>query len=321
MRKYVLFLSLLFCLLIPHITGGEEIHPSIKTDQDFYNIGDLITLSFELKGRDYDLTETEEDYLLPFEVSIKESNYDKKRDVTTFLIKGRVFKVGEFTIPPVQLIDAKGVILESSPTLVTIKSLIDSTEGAEAKINDIKPQVEIDESRPVWLFILVVIIVVLIIILYYIMRKKKSALVQETEVEIDPYIEAMEELKRIETLNLLKENDIKEHYSLISDLLRTYVGKIFNINALEMTSFETMAALKNKKIEDETGLGDFLNSCDMVKFAKYQAPLLDAKVLAGKAKKIIEEYHDHLTVKNSPGGINDQSVLIKSGIENDEISG
>ena len=320
MRKYVPFLCFLFCLLIPNITGSEEIYPSIKADRDFYNIGDLITLSFELKGRGYDLTEMGEDYLLPFEVSRKESNYDEKRDVTIFLIKGRIFKVGKFTIPPLKLIDAKGVTFESSPTLVTIESLIDSTEGTEVKINDIKPQVEIDESRSVWLFILVVIIVVLIIMLYYIRRKKNTLIAREIEVEIDPYIEAIDELKRIEGLNLLKENNIKEHYSLISDLLRTYVGKIFNINALEMTTFETIAALKKKNIEDETDLGGFLNSCDMVKFAKYQAPLLDAKVLAGKAKKIIEEYHDHLTVKNSPDGLNDQSVLIKSGIENDEIS-
>ncbi len=321
MRKTVLLLCLLLYMLIPGFAVSEEVHPAGKADRDFYNIGDPITLSFELKGRGYRSAEMGEDYLLPFEVSGKESHYDEKRDITIFKIRGSIFKIGEFTIPPIKLMTEKGDKVESSPVVVIIKSLIDGADGGEDGIKDIKPQVEIDESRPVRLLIPTVIIAGLII-LYFVLRKKKAPIASEPEVETDPYNEAIEELRRVEGLNLIKENNIKEHYSLVSDLLRTYLGKIFNINALEMTTFEIMDSLKKRNIEDETGLGSFLNSCDMVKFAKYKAPILDANALAGKARKIIDEYNSRWNMKKSPDDTNGRSDLTKSKTgENYDISG
>jgi len=313
LKRSLIFL-LLFSLLVPAAADCGQLHPSLKADRDFYNIGDPITLSLELKGKGHQLQEMEGGALLPFEISGTEKVYDNNRGLTVFYIRGAVFNVGEFEIPPLRFIDEKGSITESSPIMVTIASLIENTGVAEAGIKDIKPQVEIDEGRALWPFsVPLMLIAALIAGLLYMRRKKRAPVARELKVEKEPYLEAMDELRRIEELDLLKSGKIREHYSLISDLVRRFTGRVYGINSMEMTTSEITSGLEKKKIEDLSGLGSFLYSCDMVKFAKYDAPVLDASALAGRAGAVIESLR--ADISSNPDGGNHGGPPVSAGPE------
>ena len=82
----------------------------------------------------------------------------------------------------------------------------------------------------------------------------------------------------IEAINKLKANskaqeDEKEYYIHLTDILRTYIQNRFKINALEMTSSEIINMLQEYTPNEIEEIRTVLNTADLVKFAKYQTTL------------------------------------------------
>ena len=102
----------------------------------------------------------------------------------------------------------------------------------------------------------------------------------------------MEELAR---QHYPEEGKFKLFYSGLSDIVRHYLEDQIHIKAPEMTTEEFLNSLKNSsalKFEHKQVLKDFLNGCDMVKFAKYRPDAHDAQANFNLAKKLIEETKD-----------------------------
>lgn len=67
------------------------------------------------------------------------------------------------------------------------------------------------------------------------------------------------------------EEELKRYYDELTDVLRTYIKERFDIDAMEMTTPQLIAALMNS--EDPTALHDLrelLETADLVKFARLQ---------------------------------------------------
>lgn len=282
---FLIILTFLF-LYSPAVAGDSEI--IIMADKESYNVGDVIRLKLEVKGQDFSLGEIDAQRVAPFEVIKKEEVYDEEKDRTRFIISGRIFKTGEFTIPPFTFINNAGNKKLSSQAVVPIVSLL--KEGDE-RLREMKPQVEVSQGGPIWPWIVIVLIIVaLIALLYYFMKKKKDIVEPEEVVEqIPPHIEALEELEKIETLNLIKDGKIKELYFRVSDVIRIFKGRSSGVDAMEMTTGELIGSLRVHYGKDFTSLGRFLDNCDMVKFAKYIPPQMDVEGLIGKAIDIVKE--------------------------------
>ena len=70
---------------------------------------------------------------------------------------------------------------------------------------------------------------------------------------------------------MIDENQ-KEYYTRLTDVLRKYIRERFGFNAMEMTSTEIMLRLQNE--EDKSmieELRELFTTADLVKFAKYSA--------------------------------------------------
>jgi hypothetical protein len=77
----------------------------------------------------------------------------------------------------------------------------------------------------------------------------------------------------------------------VSDTLRRYVTDQYNLPVTRQTSVEFLAALTKASpfSEDERSLlEDFLNRCDLIKFARYNATTEDSRLLLGEATRFVK---------------------------------
>lgn len=132
------------------------------------------------------------------------------------------------------------------------------------------------EWIPVFIFILLMILFLgVAFYLYRILRHKKSGWKPKKSKTLSFYEQAKHDLTEIATKKQMYKEQ-KDYYTDVTNVLRTYIYRRFNINALEMTSHEMLDSLKETcdalKIDD---LRAILTTVDLVKFAKYSTNLND----------------------------------------------
>lgn len=77
----------------------------------------------------------------------------------------------------------------------------------------------------------------------------------------------------------------------VSDILRRYVTDQYKLPVTRQTSVEFLAALTKASpfSEDERSLlEDFLNRCDLIKFARYDATTEDSRLLLEEATRFVQ---------------------------------
>lgn len=119
-------------------------------------------------------------------------------------------------------------------------------------------------------------------------RKPKT----ETVLIKLPWEIAIDGLEELKSRELPSQGIFKEYYILLSGIIRKYIEDRFKIKAPEMTTQEFLTYLKKSndfKSDDKKLLEDFLNWCDMVKFAKYSPTLNEAEESFNFAKIFISK--------------------------------
>ena len=77
----------------------------------------------------------------------------------------------------------------------------------------------------------------------------------------------------------------------VSDILRRYVTEQYQLPLTRQTSVEFLAALAGKpefSEDDKALLTDFLNRCDLIKFARYEATRADSRLLLEEAFRFVK---------------------------------
>lgn len=202
-----------------------------------------------------------------------------------------VYSVGKFSIPETQLFyTVKGDPQRKSVIMKALEVSVESVlpKGAPVTdIKDIKPPLPVREpGRMIAMIILSMAAIAGAIFIYLKIRGRKPVkLAHET---------ALEELESHKTA-FLKSSDIKSYYVGISDSVRRYIERVFGLRAPEMTTEEFLDSLKDSRSLSDSQKGllkDFMNSCDLVKFARYAPPKEEADLVFTTAAKFIEETKD-----------------------------
>ena len=120
------------------------------------------------------------------------------------------------------------------------------------------------------------------------------AMVAEAEVQIPvvppvpAHVRAKEMLEK--ALELIAQP--KPFCILVSDTIRAYLEERFNFHAPERTTEEFLHELRGTDLlsaEQKEKLGEFLECCDLVKFAKYEPGEPELRDLHGSALRLVEE--------------------------------
>ena len=158
------------------------------------------------------------------------------------------------------------------------------------------------------MYILLALLVIFAI--YWFIRRfiqnKKLIPTDELEPELPAHVIALEMLDAIKNEKRWERGEAKIYYTELTEVLRIYIEKRYKLNAMESTSEEILALLKNIGINREiiSSLKTLLNLSDLVKFAKWE-PMLDdylksssiAYSFVNETKEIIED-NQNLTSKN-----------------------
>lgn len=135
---------------------------------------------------------------------------------------------------------------------------------------------------------------------------KHRRLPTETIVEsvLSPEEEALLRLNRLLDSDLIRQGKLKEYFLELSEILRRYFEKRFEILAVESTTFEILQVLREKEISDSLRekIREVLEMADLVKFAKWKPPVPDVIKVNQLAKMIVEEAKPPLPPVQEAGG-------------------
>lgn len=124
--------------------------------------------------------------------------------------------------------------------------------------------------------LLVILLIGLAFVLYLLtkrfMGKKPAVEVAKPKVVISPHDEAFSRLDKLKVQKLWQSGRVKEYHTELTDIIRIYIEKMFNIGSMEMTSDEILNNVRFMK-SDKSGayeaLRQMLSLADLVKFAKW----------------------------------------------------
>lgn len=99
---------------------------------------------------------------------------------------------------------------------------------------------------------------------------KKRSVPLTPEQKLSPYQYALQQIAEIEKEQLWQSGKVKEYYSRLTDVLRLYMERQMNINAMESTADEVVEKLKQISLPAELNekLAQLFQLSALVKFAK-----------------------------------------------------
>ncbi len=163
-------------------------------------------------------------------------------------------------------------------------------------IHDIKPVEDVPFNLLDWLpnywwaWLLALLLIGGGIWVYRKYYKKGINPLKPSRKRLPPYEEAMINLQNLKAAQLWQRGQEKEYFTGLTDILRVYIDRRFDINAVEMTSSQIIDTLKKN---DETRavneqLEMILEVADIVKFANARPLADDNEVAYQRAVNFVE---------------------------------
>lgn len=118
---------------------------------------------------------------------------------------------------------------------------------------------------------LIVLGLVAWLLAWYIRRiVSRRAVIIKPGPKIPPHVMAIKALGELKNRKLWQNGKYKQYYTALTDILRVYISGRWGIGAMEMTTDEIIAALKDVHLalDNRTSLVAIMRTADMVKFAK-----------------------------------------------------
>jgi hypothetical protein len=290
----VLILILVSGIIADFQAYSQEVSVRAKNDTNNVLIGDQINIKLELRSaKPLNITwPAIPDTIGRLEL-IKRSKIDTLDSNGTWTLRQNIvvtsFDSGYYEVPPFTFMYEKQGMESLYP--VSTESIllkfntvaIDTTKP----IKDIKPQLSAPfDWKEMFVYLLIFVAIVLAgVVIYYILkrRKPKVSAPEKYDPKIPPHVIAIEALKRLDNEKLWQKGQVKLYQTKLTDILRTYIERRFNILALEMISREIVDAIGQLNIPPEIieKMKFTLDTADLVKFAKYE-PLPDENSLGMK---------------------------------------
>lgn len=285
--KFKTFLFAFFSLILFNSVFGQDYQIHVSLDSTQLLIGDYLRAEVTItapKQSQFFISKVLPEKIAPLEL-ISISKFDTIFTENSYslhqIITVTCFDSGYYYFPSLSIFSSDSIHLAQSDSLFF--SVMPVPVDTTAAIKDIKLPVKVritfQELLP-YIFMAVggVIIVLLTIwlILKYTKRKVKVVVKEKIKAKEPAHVIALRNLEILRQKKLWQAGYIKEYYSELTDIIRSYLKDKWDIDAMEMTSNEILEEIRQweLELEQETQLSFVLSTADLVKFAKSK-PLPD----------------------------------------------
>jgi len=283
MKQVILIFLTAVVVVFASTANAQEVKASVKLDTNSILVGDHVGLKLNL--------EVPENYAFVWPVFadsiahkveiLRQSKIDTTK-VQGFLqvqqtLTLTVFDSGYYVIPPIKFLygpgkDAINNFVETDPYLLNVFTVpVDTTQAIKPIKGQLKAPYTFAELLP-WILLLLVITGAGIFGYYYWKKRKQQVpmFVAKPKLIKLPHQIALDALDELKKQKLWQLGRVKEYHTNLTDIVREYIEKRFNILAIEMTTFEIITSFKGVKLEKgiKDDLQYILELADLVKFAK-----------------------------------------------------
>jgi hypothetical protein len=216
------------------------------------------------------------------------------------------FDAGTYTIPSYSFGSSVGVLKSNELTLQVQTVKVDTTKG----IYDIKQPIQVsytftDWLKDNWYWVLIPFLVVFAIagvIVYFKTRPKLQPIVKVVQPLVPPHIIALGKLTEIQSKKLWQQEQTKQYYIELSDVLREYLENRYAIKTHEKTTDEILIELRRVEIAEHNKqmLKELLTLSDLVKFAKEKPLPIENEQCMDTAVKFVKQTQQ--AIKTIPEG-------------------
>lgn len=240
-----------------------------------------------------------DDFAAPRVDTVEQSNgmLTLKQDLTVF-----AFDSATLYIPPFEFVTSVGDTLRTNSLALKVFVPFEQVEVDPEKFCDLK-DVEDPEfvlMDYIWWFIIPLIVLVLLAAgwfgwRYYQQHRKETPVALPQEKPVPAHVAAMQALDELSAKKLWQNGQDKQFHTELTDILRLYIERRFDVQALEKTTDEILDELYELAESQKaslTNLKQILQLADLAKFAKYkpmpdehQLSFMNAKMFVEQTKK------------------------------------
>jgi hypothetical protein len=216
------------------------------------------------------------------------------------------FDSGYFAVPPFHfLIDVDGLEreIETMAHLLEVHTVqVDTTQA----FKDIMPihdmPVTFMEVLPYTLGgLLAAAVIVLAFILISRRKKKETPLLVRKRPVKPPHKQAIYALYDLKDRKLWQKGQLKDYYQGITDILRIYFERQFNVSAVELSTTEILEQIVSDEVlaKYKKEIESLFSESDLVKFAKSVPGPEENEAIWTQAKDLVMETHNDAVQKNA----------------------
>lgn len=301
--KINIFYILLISNAIIFSGRSQNITVDAKIDTSLIVIGAQTTLTFELtqkKNQKVLFPQFNDTITGALEIVESPKADTTASDADNILIRKRYvvtsFNDSLLYIPPYPFVQGEDTVWTRSLSLKVVQPFqIDTTSN---QIADIKQVMDppINWKAILRIALMVILVLIVLIVVYFLVRKyifKKPIFESAApEVILPSYVVALNQLEKIRGEKAWLNNRAKEYHTELTDVLRTYIEKTFDVPCMEMTSEEIISNMNHLRFENKkayTSLTQILKLADLVKFAKWEATSAEHEQSLANAIEFVNE--------------------------------
>ena len=270
---------------------------TIQTDTDYVFIGDIINVDLAIESNEQLIWPDISALIAPLEIqSLGKIDTLKTGNISLYhqRLSIQSFDTVSFVLPSLAFISLAGdTFYSDSIAMAFLEVPLDTTNA----IFDIKEPREVPfnfaEAQPyIWSGLAFLLLLGFILFLFKKLSNKTSK--KRKEIILIPCeIEASEALKQLESKDYITNGLVKSHYVELTEILRHYFDREFEIDTLESTTEETIVLLKEKELDRILieQISTLLVEADLVKFAKSSPDSRISNNYMTKSFEIVENCH------------------------------